>query len=160
MMLPLLLLQSDPATASAYAQWGIAGAIVFLVVVFLWTGLKALPTWKGVKDGDKEVRLAEINVREKEAEARAQQAASFAELSGALSSISDVLNNVAIKQKEATDKVLILSRVNAESNERNDEKFDLVIEHIDSLTQRIEAVEKAVKGKENGSQAKNTTPTT
>lgn len=159
-MMLLLLLQSDPGAASTYAQWGIAGAIVFLVVVFLWTGLKALPTWKGVKDGDKDVRLAEIKVRETEAEARVQQATSFTELSSALGSISDVLNNVAIKQKEATDKVLILSRVNAESNERNDEKFDLVIEHIDSLTRRVESIETMVRDKENGSQAKNATPTT
>jgi hypothetical protein len=137
-----LLLQAGLDT-STYAQFGIAGALVMLIFVFLGCLLKALPSWK-------EVRLAEIKVRETEAEARTAQATSFGQLSGALSSISEVLNNVAIKQKEATDKVLILQRVNAESDQRTDEKFDLVIEHIDGLTQRVEAVEQAMTGKAKG----------
>lgn len=154
----LLLLQGTPGD---YSQWGIAGAIVLLVLAFLGFCLRALPSWKEVKAQDKDVKLAEIAVREKEAEARAAQAAGFGQLSAALSSMSGVLENVTIKQKEATDKVLLLTRVNAQASETNDEKLDLVIEHIDSLTKRMESVEKAIKGRnDNGPQAKNASPTT
>jgi hypothetical protein len=126
-------------------QYGQAGLMGLMFIAFLFFLLRALPVWKQIKDGDKEVKIAEIAVREKEAEARAAQATSFGQLSGALSSISDVLNNVAIKQKEATDKVLILSRVNAESNERNDSKFDQVIEHIEDLSKRVTNLETTIK---------------
>jgi hypothetical protein len=130
-MCPMFLLQvTDPST---YAQFGIAGALVMLIVVFLGFVLKALPTWK-------EVRLAEITVREKEADARAAQSTSFGKL-------SDVLDSIAVKQKEDINKVLLLQRVNADSSENIDEKFDIVIEHIDKLNSRMEAVEhQLVKG--------------
>lgn len=130
-MMDILLLQT---TLTDYAQWGIAGAIVFLIVVVLAFLLKALPTWK-------EVRLAEIKVREKEADSRAAQATSFGELSGALSTIGNVLNNVAIEQRHATEKVQLLQRVNADTSERAEEKVDQLIEIVEQFSVRLDSFE-------------------
>jgi methyl-accepting chemotaxis protein len=135
------------ANISDYGQWGIAGAIVFLVIVVLAFILRALPSWK-------EIRLAEISVREKEAEARAAQATSFGQLSDALKSMSDVLNNVAVEQKHSTDKVQILQRVNADAVERNaesslrsEEKIDRVLEVVEDLSSRVTSVEQVFSQK-------------
>lgn len=123
-MHPLLL----QVAIGDYAQWGIAGAIVLLVIVFLGFVLRSLPTWK-------EVRLAEINVREKEAEARAAQASSFGQL-------SEVLNNIAIHQRNETEGIRIMQRVNADTSERTEEIVGQLVEAVDRIGARLDSLEK------------------
>jgi hypothetical protein len=148
----LLLFQTtvDDLTGVPWSQLQTAiGAVVVLFLILLFF-LRVIPT---IVSAWKEIRLAEVNVREKEAEADRQQAASTGQL-------SEVLNNIAVKHQYAIDKVLLLQRVNADSSEHANEKFDLVIEHIDNLTNRVESIEKVIKRtKEYGPQAKNATPT-
>jgi len=141
----ILFLQAEPSLSADYAQWGIAGAIVFLVVACFYFLLKTLPTWERVKGGEKEVKLAEVAVREEEAKARAAQAASFGELSNALSKMSDVVNNVAVKQQEATEDVRHSQRVNADMTARTEAAVNQLRQSLDAavenMTERMDAIE-------------------
>jgi len=125
---------------SDYSQWGIAGAIVFMVIVFLGFLLKAMPSWK-------DVRLAEIAVREKEAESRAAQATSFGLLSDALKSMSEVLNNVAVAQRHATEEVRISQRISVDVAARTEDTVNQLSDSVAVVLERIDSIEKFV-GKE------------
>lgn len=142
-MIGAFLLQVSP---SDYSQWGIAGAIVLLVLAFLGFCLRALPSWKDVKSQDKEVKLAEIAVREKEAEARAAQAVSFGQL-------SEVLNNVAVKQHKETEALRIMQRANSDSGIRMEEMVNGLVDSVEHMTERLDSLERKLQGKSHGTKA-------
>ena len=136
----LLLFQTD-AISFPWQQYVNAGGTVMLVMVTLYCLLKALPTWKGVKDGDNEVKKAEILVREKEAEARTAQAASFGQLSSALTAMADVVSSVSVDNKHSISKVSILQRVNADTGERTESKMDELLTIAGEVVGKLESVE-------------------
>lgn len=136
----VLLFQAD-TIAFDWTQFGVASGAIFLVVIFLFFLVKILPTMAGTW---KEVRLAEVTCREKEAESRAAQAASVGQLSGALQSMSDVLNNVAVEQRQATEDVRLQQRVNADIQERSDEKIDKILDKVEQGVTFVETIEKRV----------------
>ena len=116
----LLFLQSE----INWERW-IGESIVFaLVVAILVFILKALPIWK-------EVKLAEINVRDKEAE-------SLGQLGNALNQIGDTMKDVAIEQRRATDNVKILQRANADESNN-------IIQSVDALNERLDTLEETMQ---------------
>ena len=116
----LLFLQSE----INWERW-IGESIVFaLVVAILVFILKALPIWK-------EIKLAEINVRDKEAE-------SLGQLGNALNQIGDTMKDVAIEQRRATDNVKILQRANADESNN-------IIHSVDALNERLDTLEETMQ---------------
>ena len=116
----LLFLQSE----INWERW-IGESIVFaLVVAILVFILKALPIWK-------EIKLAEINVRDKEAE-------SLGQLGNALNQIGDTMKDVAIEQRRATDNVKILQRANADESNN-------IIQSVDALNERLDTLEETMQ---------------
>ena len=102
-----------------WLQWADEGAVLLLVVVILGFILKALPTWK-------EVKLAEIKVRDKESEALGQ-------LSGSLGQLGIVINEIAVEQRKSTDNLLILQRVNAKESSHLSESVNILSGRLDKL---------------------------
>jgi C4-dicarboxylate-specific signal transduction histidine kinase len=151
----LFLLQAD-LTNFNWGQFGMAtGAIVVLVSILVFI-LKIVPgiasTWKEIKLAEISVREEETKTRSKEAESRTQQANGFSQLAGALSQMSNVLHDVVIEQRHATEKVMILQRVNTDTSEQ-------VMASVNDLTDEIASI-RAEMGtqRKNGTQAK-ATPT-
>jgi len=146
-----LLLQDTPLSVN-WTQFGVAGGAIFVVFLVLFFLLKIAPTltatWKEIKLAEIEVRSKETEARTQEAESRAQQAHGFSQLANALSQMSSVLHDVVIEQRHATDKVMILQRVNADTSEQ-------VMASITELTDEIAAIKDALSYKvKNGTQAK------
>lgn len=112
-------------------------AALFVVVAVLWFILRALPSWK-------EIKLAEIKVREKEADSRTNEASVFGQLSNALSQISNVLQQTVVDNRRDTDKMQILQRVNADATDKILNKldmFDELTEGRDHINERLDALE-------------------
>ena len=154
----LLLLQADTIGGINWTQFGVAGGVIFVVFLFLYFILKIAPsltaTWKEVKLAEISVREKDSEARAKEAESRTQQANGFSQLAGALSQMSNVLHDVVVEQRHAVDKVMILQRVNTDTSEQ-------VMATVEELTKEVSAIREDLgKGKvKNGTQAKQT-PTT
>lgn len=140
----LLLLQAE-VLQTDYAQWGIAGAIIFLVVACFVFLLRAMPTWK-------DVRLAEIKTRQDEAAAHVAQATSFGQLSEALKSMSETVNHVAVEQRQATEDVRHSQRVNADMTARTQDAINQMAETLDTAVkvvyERMDAIESLIGGKQ------------
>lgn len=112
--------------------------VVVLILIFV---LRALPYWK-------EVKLAEIRVREVEANSRTNEASVFGQLSNALSQISNVLQQTVVDNRRDTDKMQILQRVNADATDKILNKLDMFDELADghiSICQRLDHLEKQLK---------------
>lgn len=146
----MLLFQSDPLSWN-WTQFGMATGAIVVLFAILWFVLKIVP---GLAATYERIRLAEINVREeetktraKEAESRAQQANGFTELAGALGQMSTVLRDVVIEQRHATDKALLLQRVNAQTSEQ-------VMGMVTELSEEIGFVKDALGAMNDGSQQK------
>lgn len=150
----LLLFQAAEGAIN-WTQFGVAGGVIFVVFIFLVFVLKIVPGLAGIW---KEVRLAEITVREKEtmarskeAESRTEQANGFSQLAGALGQLGGVIRDVVIDQRHSVEKVMILQRVNADSSEQ-------VMSMMNDFTEEISLLKDAVEGKKkNGTQAKEST---
>lgn len=115
---------------------GLPAAIV-VVILFLVFILRALPYWK-------EVKLAEIKVRETEANARTHESSVFGQLSAALSQISSVMQQTVVDNRKDTDKMQILQRVNADATDKILNKldiFDELAEGHDHINERLDALE-------------------
>lgn len=123
----LLLTDVDPG----WGQWigeGVAISLIALILFFIW---KVLPIWK-------EVRLAEIKVRDKEAEALGSLSGAINGLAASQTQISETLRDVAIEQRRATDNVKLLQRVGA------DESATLS-QAVETLATRMDGLEEALK---------------
>src|SRR5690349_15846245 len=112
----LLLLQGDFPGIN-WTQFGVAGGVIIIVIVFLYFVLKIVPTlgaiYEKVKTAEIAVREKEAEARLKEAESRIQQATGFGQLATALNEQSGVIREVVVEQRHATDKAMLMSRVNA-----------------------------------------------
>ncbi|HMU34367.1 MAG: hypothetical protein IT171_04130 [Acidobacteria bacterium] len=147
----MILLQTDPIGVK-WTEFGVAGGVIFVVFLILFFLLKIAPTltatWKEIKIAEIGVRAQETDARTKEAESRTQQANGFSQLAGALSQMSSVLHDVVIEQRHATDKVMILQRVNADTSEQ-------VMASVNELTDEIASIKDALSSRNaNGTQAK------
>lgn len=136
-----------------WTQFGVAGGVIFVVFIFLFFLLKIAPsltsTWKEIKLAEISVREKDSEARAKEAESRSQQANGFSQLAGALSQMSSVLHDVVVEQRHAVDKVMILQRVNTDASEQ-------MMASVDVLTQEMQNIRDLVQGKKHGTQAKST----
>lgn len=119
MTILLLLFQSE----LGWEKW-IGESVVFaLVIVFLIFILRALPTWK-------EIKLAEINVRDKESVA-------LGALGNSMNQIGTTLKEVAIEQRRATENVRILQRANTDESNNLSASVDMLIERMDTLEESM-----------------------
>lgn len=138
----MLLLQAD--LSGNWTQFGVAGGVIFVVFLVLFFLLKIAPTltatWKEIKIAEIGVRSRETDARTKEAESRTEQANGFAQLAGALSQMSSVLHDVVIEQRHATDKVMILQRVNADTNEQ-------IMASVNELTDEFASIKESMTRK-------------
>ncbi len=111
-------------------------AVLVLVLILIFV-LRALPSWK-------EVKLAEIKVREVEADSRTQEASVFGKLSDTLGSMSSLMERITIDQRRDTEKMHILQRVNADASDKILSKLDTLDQMADSLeesTRRLQLLE-------------------
>lgn len=101
-------------------------AAIIVLGVILYFIFRALPTWKDVK-------LAEIKVRESEAESRTNEASAFGKL-------SDVLNAMIVDQQRDARNAHVLQRVNAAASDkilsRLDTLDELAVGHI-QITEQL-----------------------
>ncbi len=112
-----------------------AALIVLFAILYFF--FKALPTWK-------EVRLAEIKVREVEAAARTTEAGMFGKLSETLNSLSIVIKDVVIDQRRDTKNIELMQRVNSDAADKILHKLDALesaAEGIAENRRRIELLE-------------------
>lgn len=111
-------------------------AIVVLILILLAV-LKAMPHWK-------EIKLAEISVREKEAESRVNESSVFAKMSDALNSISTVLQTITVEQRRDSERLHLLQRVNADTNDKilaRLDSLDNLSHQIDDNRRRLDDIE-------------------
>ena len=137
----LLLLQAEPTAAIDWTQFGLAGGVIFVVVVFLWFLLKALPTWKDIKNREFDTRTEEAKVNGQISTALLESAHAHSHLGTAIEKMSEVIENVAIKQERTAENLKILQRAsNSETN--------MIGEKVDQLTDRMDSFEEAFKDTE------------
>lgn len=123
------LLLTD-AVNSGWEQWIGEGVAISLIALILFFILKALPIWK-------EVRLAEINVRDREAEALGQLSGSINGLAASQTQISETLRDVAIEQRRATDNVKLLQRVGADESATLSQAVETLAVRMDDLEETL-----------------------
>lgn len=115
-------------------------ALIVLIVILMFF-LRVMPYWK-------EVKLAEIKVREKEADARTNEASVFAQQSNALSQMLNVTQQTVADQRRDTEKTHILQRVNADATDKILNKldmFDELAEGHENICDRLDAFESEIK---------------
>ncbi len=122
---------------------GLPAAIVVLLAI-LGFFLRVLPYWR-------EIKLAEIKVRETEANSRTNEASMFGQQSNALSQISNVLQQTVVDSRRDTDKMQILQRVNADATDKILNKLDMFDELADghsSICERLDHLEQKLEEKD------------
>lgn len=102
-------------------------AALIVLLAFLGFFLRVLPYWK-------EVKLAEIKVRETEANSRTDEATIFGKLSDALNSMGGIIERVVIEQQREVKNAHILQRVNADASDKILNRLDT----LDEMAQNLE----------------------
>ena len=99
-----------------------------LLVLFgmLYFAFRALPIWK-------EVRLAEIKVRESEALSRVNEAGVFGKFTEAINLMSGVLKDIVIDQKHDNENTRLLQRATADASDKILNRLDA----LDELNDRV-----------------------
>lgn len=115
-------------------------AAILVLILILYFVYRLLPSWK-------EIKLAEIKVREVEATSRSNEAGSFGKLSEALDTFSGLMENLFNEQQRNTKNSHIMQRVNADANDKILQKLDTLDElaagHI-AITSQIREVQQQV----------------
>jgi hypothetical protein len=102
------------------AKQGIAIAVLALILFFvIILVVKILPTWERVKKAESEAMMA--------------QAKSLGELGASQTQLTVVIKDIAVEQKQSTDAVKILQRVNAASNNQLASDVQTLTETTQSL---------------------------
>lgn len=112
-------------------------AALLVLLAILGFFLRALPYWK-------EIKLAEIKVRETEAASRTDEASIFGKLSDALNSMSNVMQQIVIEQQRDTKNSHILQRVNADASDKILNRLDTLdgmAENLEANSKRLATVE-------------------
>lgn len=127
--------QGAPPWWMQYVAFGPGFIALVLILIFL---IRMAPTWKEVKLRELELRSNEVNVRGEEAKA--------------LGALANVLDSVALRQREASENLEIMQRVNADAsqkltvnvaglNDRLDRMERDGLPNLQSLTHRVESLE-------------------
>ncbi len=112
-------------------------AAIVVLLAILGFFLRVLPSWK-------EVKLAEIKVRETEAGSRVDEASIFGKLSDSLNAMSNVLQQIVIEQQRDTRNSHILQRVNADASDKILNRLNTLDEmalNLETNSQRLAALE-------------------
>lgn len=102
-------------------------AAIIVLLAILGFFLRVLPYWK-------EVKLAEINVREREAESRTHEASIFGRFSESINSISSVLERIVLDQQRENENTRLLQRVTADASEKILTRLDALDEVCERAT--------------------------
>ena len=135
--MPLLLLQTDGLTGIDWTQFGVAGGVIFIVVVFLIFLLKALPTYKEIKNREFDVRTEEAKVTGQISTALLQSATAQSQLAGSLEALGSTISTVVTEQRKTTDNLIILQRSTASETDNLFDTVSVVVERMDSLEEAI-----------------------
>lgn len=101
-------------------------AAILVVFGILYFAFRALPIWK-------EVRLAEINVRQSEALSRVNEAGVFGKFTEAINLMSGVLKDIVIDQKHDNENTRLLQRATADASDKILNRLDA----LDELNDRV-----------------------
>lgn len=132
----LAFFQAETA-AFDWTQFGVAGGVIFIVVAFMFFLLKALPTWKSIKDREFDVRTEEAKVTGQISTALLQSGNAQGQLAGAVESLGTMLSNIAIEQRKTTDNLIILHRSTENETTNISETVDLLMDRMDSMEEVI-----------------------
>jgi len=133
--MPLLLFQET--MAFDWTQFGVAGGVIFVVVVFLFFLLKALPTYKEIKNREFDVRTEEAKVTGQISTALLQSATAQSQLAGSLEALGSTISTVVVEQRKTTDNLIILQRSTASETDNLFDTVSVVVERMDSLEEAI-----------------------
>ena len=134
-MTPLLMFQTDMTID--WTQFGVAGGVIFIVVVFLIFLLKALPTYKEIKNREFDVRTEEAKVTGQISTALLQSATAQSQLAGSLEALGSTISTVVVEQRKTTDNLIILQRSTASETDNLFDTVGVVVERMDSLEEAI-----------------------
>ncbi len=145
--MPLALLLFQESWRDVVGLYGY-GPTLIIIAIFAFCYLKTLPDlrlrWQWANDSKK----LELAVREQEAAARSADVAVRGEEARSLVMLANVLREVAVVQREATDKtaetaemIEMLQRVNADTSNRLDR-------NVTSVNDRIDRVETIISNQE------------
>lgn len=110
------------------AKQGIAIAVLALILFFvIILVVKILPTWERIKTAESAASTA--------------QAKSLGELASSQSQLAAVVKDIAIEQRQSTDAVKILQRVNAKSNENLANDVQELNATLQTFNERLDRLE-------------------
>lgn len=134
MSILLFIFQDFVGILAEIAKQGTAILVLFLILVFIIVLItKILPTWERVK-------TAESN-------AQTSVATALGELASSQSQLAAVVKDIAVEQRQSTDAVKILQRVNARSNEQLASDVQQLTESLQGFTERLDRLENKENGK-------------
>ena len=134
-MFPLLL-QAE-SVALDWTQFGVAGGVIFIVVVFLVFLLKAMPTYRDIKNREFDVRTEEAKVTGQISTALLQSATAQSQLAGSLEALGSTISTVVVEQRKTTDNLIILQRSTSSETDNLFDTVNVVVDRIDSLEEAI-----------------------
>jgi hypothetical protein len=91
-----------------YIAFGPGFVALILILVFL---IRMAPTWK-------EVKLKELELRSQEVNVRGEEAKGLGALGTSLGAMAKVLEEIAVRQREDTEDVEMLQRVNIDASQK------------------------------------------
>jgi hypothetical protein len=106
------LVQFEPGQGAPwwmqYIAFGPGFIALILILVFL---IRMAPTWK-------EVKLKELDLRSQEVNVRGEEAKGLGTLGSSLGALAAVLEQIALRQREETEDVGMLQRVNIDASQK------------------------------------------
>lgn len=135
--MPILLLLMQVESFDWVQKFGVAGGVIFIVVVFLAFLIKVLPTYKEIKNREFDVRTEEAKVTGQISIALLQSATAQSQLAGSLEALGNTISTVVIEQRKTTDNLIILQRSTASETDNLFDTVGIVVERMDSLEEAI-----------------------
>lgn len=133
-MMTLFFFQDFVNIWTKVAEQGIAIAVLALILFFvIILVVKILPTWERIKTAESAANTA--------------QAKSLGELAASQSQLAAVVKDIAVEQRQSTDAVKILQRVNAKSNEQLASDVQELTGTLQGFNERLDRLEKQTNGK-------------
>ena len=116
------------------AEQGIAIAVLALILIFIYVlVVKILPTWERIKTAESAATTA--------------QAKSLGELASSQSQLATVVKDIAVEQRQSTEVVKILQRVNAKSTEQLTSDVQELTTTLQDFNERLDRLENEDAGK-------------
>ena len=128
-MFYLLYFQDVVGLWGKLADQGIAIAVLIVIGIFGILFLKMiLPVWERIRTAD--------------AVSRKSQADAFSLMATAQDNLATVVKDIAVEQKQSTDAVKILQRVNVQANENLAFEVQTLSESTNKIVERLDLLEK------------------